>query len=326
MPFHPVLLVAFAAAAAGCAPLLPETQPERALVRDVSRVVDVRASAGWVVDEAELLQALPDAMKAACQVPELHRKRALTWLDDAIAERGGDVAAMWKVKDRDLDAVGDLLLLTRTRQLLGRADEWARTGRCPFWLEPAVGFAGVHTNAGRLFVTVEGGGRFLQEFFHGAVKYGGGGGGRLLVGYGFAETWALSTGLEFGGSARFTNLQLGEQNEFPDLVGLAAAPVVLRWQFGLTAHAEIEGGRIAYVDSAMADPTARQVDVQFDWGWRAGLAIGGSYIRFNRGVIPKFAVALTVDHVPSREGKPSLTQLGIGLRTGFELSRWTRFR
>lgn len=316
-----LLLVVFIAHGA-CAPVLPHGQPDRALVRDVERIVDVRGRVGWLVDESEILAALPDTMKSVCQVPPQARRAALDWLDEKIDEHGGDIDLVWRERGKNLGKVDKLLLLTRTRVLLSRANEWARLGRCPFWLEPTMQFRGVHAQGWRFFATIEGGGRFTEEFALGTVRYGGGGAGRLLAGYSFGENWALSTGLEFGGTARFTNLQLGEQSELPELVGLGAAPVVFRWQFGLTAHMELEAGPIAYIDEATADQVMREVKVQFDWGYRVGAALGGTYVRLNRGVVPKFAVFVTVDHVPGTSGQLSLTQISIGARTGLDLSHW----
>jgi hypothetical protein len=294
-------------------------------VRDVARVVDVRSRVGWLVDETELLGIMPDALKSACQVPESDRLAALAWLDRAVASHGGDVAAAWRARGKDLDEVEDLLLYTRTRLVLERTEEWIRAGRCPFWLEPSPRFRGVHTQMGRFFLTLEGGGRFVEEFALGAVKYGGGGSGRLLGGYGIKETWALSLGVEVGGSARFTNLALGEQSDLPELVGFAVLPVVARWQFGLVAFAEAEVGPMAYLDQGSADPVTGEVQASFDRGVHAGIAVGGSYLRLQRGVMPRFAIALTVDYVPAVGGRPALTQIGIGARTGIDIARWASF-
>ena len=204
------------AVAGGCAPVFPQDPVERALVRDLTRVVDVRSRVGgWLVDETEVLGALPDAMRSVCQVDRGKRQLSLGWLDGQIVEQGGDVAARWRERGKDLDDVDVLLRLTRTRLLLRRASEWADLGRCPFWLEPSPDFAGVNTQGERFILTVEGGGRFTPEFILGEVKYGAGGGGRVLVGYGFRERWSLSTGFEMSSSARFSSLQLGEQSELP---------------------------------------------------------------------------------------------------------------
>jgi hypothetical protein len=269
---------------------------------------------------------LPDVMKSACQVTAEDREAAAVWLDRYIAELGGpDVEAAWRAREKDLGKVETLLLVTRTRLLLGRAIDWAKQGRCPFWLEPTPDFHGVHTQDYRFIATLEGGGRVTQEYALGSVRFGGGGSGRLLIGYGFAEGWGLSTGLEFGGGARFTNLQLGEQSEFPQLVGQAVAPFVLRRQLGRTTHAEVELGPMAFFDRGSADPVTRELELHFDWGTRLGFAIGGTYLRLQRGFIPKFAVAFTVDFVPAVMDQPGLTQLGIGLRTGIDFSRWRGF-
>jgi hypothetical protein len=310
---------------AGCMPRLPQDSTHRALVRDVARVVDVRSRVGWFIDESELEAVLPYAMKAACQTTAASRTASLRWLDQEIDAQGGDVAAAWRERNQELDKVEELLLLTRTRLVLARADDWVRHGRCPFWLEPTARFRGVHTQGHRLILTLEGGGRATQELSLGAVKYGGGGSGRLIVAYGIAESWALGVGAEVGGSARFTNLQLGQQSDLPELVGLVVAPVVLRWHFGLTAHAEIEAGPMAYIDRGSADPTTGRVEAHFDRGIHFGVAIGATYLRLQRGVIPKFAVSLTVDYVPGVDGQPGLTQIGVGARTGIDLSRWKRF-
>jgi hypothetical protein len=318
------ILVSIAVAA--CAPALPPHPVQRALVRDVTRVVDVRTRVGgWLIDESEIIGALPDALRSVCQVRPEVRQSSLAWLDREIEVAGGDVAARWRDRGRDLEEVEDLLRLTRTRLVLRRAGEWADQGRCPFWLEPSDDFAGVNTQGSRFLVTLEGGGRFTPEFALGHVKYGGGGSGRLLVGYGFAEDWSLSLGIEAGGSARFTNLQLGQQSDLPSLAGLGVLPVVLRWHFGLSTFGELEAGPMGYFDEGSADPITGSVVAQFDRGLHFGVALGAIYLRLERGILPKFSFSITVDHVPGRDGKATLTQLGIGLRTGIDISRWRRF-
>lgn len=322
----PQFLAALIVVLLGCGPVLPRKPPQRALVRDVERVVDVRGNVGWFIDESEIQAVLPDVMKSFCQVPVEERQEALAWVDRQIVVLGGpDVVAAWVAHGKKLGRVEDLLLATRTRMLLARATEWANQGRCPFWLEPTARFHGVHTQDHRFIATIEGGGRVTQEIALGRVRFGGGGSGRILAGYGFAEGWGLTGGLELGGGARFTNLALGEQSEFPQIVGQAAAPVVLRRQLGLTTHAELEAGPLAYFDRGSADPSTREVKLHFDWGLRFGAAIGGTYLRLHRGFIPKFAVAFTVDWVPAMGEQPGLTQIGLGLRTGLDFSRWYGF-
>ena len=312
--------------ALACAPVWPQHPAERALVRDLTRVVDVRTRVGgWLIDETELLIAVPDAMRSVCQVERAHREAASAWLDQQIAAEGGDVGKRWREKGKDLDDVAKLLRLTRTRLVLRRAGEWADLGRCPFWLETSPSFAGVNTQGGRFILTVEGGGRFTPEFILGEVKYGAGGGGRVLGGYGLGENWSLSTGFELSSSARFSNLQLGEQSELPEIILIAAVPIVWRVHLGLSTFLELETGAMGYFDEGSADPTTGKVAARFNQGLHLGVALGAAYLRLERGFIPKFAFAVTLDHVPGRDGRPTITQLGIGLRTGIDLSRWKSF-
>jgi hypothetical protein len=312
--------------ALACAPAFPNDPVERALIRDLTRVVDVRSRVGgWLIDETEVTGAMTDALRSVCQVPINHRLAAQTWLNQRIIEEGGDVAARWRELGRDLDRVDELLRHTRVRLLLTRAAEWQDQGRCPFWLEPSPNFAGVNTQGGRWIFTVDGGGRFTTEYALGSVKYGGGGGGRLLLGYGFAELWSVAFGLELGGSAKFTNLQLGEQSEFPELVGFGVVPMVLRWHFGLSTFSELEVGPMAYLGEGSADPITGRVSGKLDRGIHVGLGVGASYLRLERGLVPKFTFSVTVDHIPGRAGAPTLTQIGFGVRTGIDLSSWKRF-
>ena len=319
-------LTGVASAAAGCAPVLPDEPVDRALIRDLTRVVDVRTRVGgWLVDETEVLGALPDAMRSICQVDRGRRLQAGAWLETEIAANGGDVAARWRERGKDLDEVERLLRLTRTRLLLRRASEWADLGRCPFWLEPSPAFAGVNTQGDRFILTVEGGGRFTPEFILGEVKYGAGGGGRILVGYGFGERFSLSFGFEMSSSARFSNLQLGEQSELPEIVLIGALPLVFRWTLGLSTFLELETGPMGYFDEGSADPIDAEVAARFHRGLHLGIALGATYLRLERGFIPRLSFAVTVDHVPGGAGRPTITQLGIGIRTGIDLSRWKRF-
>lgn len=313
------------AVVAACRPPYPVEQPQRALVRDLSRVVEIKQGVGWIVDEWEIERAVPDALKSVCQVPREARTLALAWLDETIAERGGDVATVWRARGKKLGKVDELLFFTRIRLLLQRAEQWAAQGRCPFWVETTPAFPGVQTQGHRFLVTLEGGGRVTGELALGRVKYGGGGSGRLLGGYAFGEDWALTMGPEFGGDARFTNLELGQAREFPELVAFASWPVVLRWQFGLSAHAEIEAGPLAYFDQASTNEAGTRVNARYYGGIHSGVALGGTYLRLARGVLPKFSVAVTVDVIPAVNGHAALTQIGIGLRTGVDVSRWYDF-
>lgn len=311
-------------AVAGCAPALPQRPIQRALVHDVQRIVDVRTSVGWIIDDTELQSLLPDALKSACQTPSDDRLEALAWLDAEIAAKGGDVAEVWRARGRKLGAVDDLLLLTRARLLLGQADQWVRQGKCPFWMEPTPRFAGIQTHRNRWVLTLEAGGRVVQAFAVGKVRYGGGGSGRVLIGHGIGEEWILSVGPELGGDAMLTKLELGQVNEFPALSAFLAIPVVVRWRFDLAKHVEAELGPVSYVNRASASASGN-VSAHYHTGVRTGVALGGTLLRLGRGFVPKFSIAATVDLIPAAGGSAALTQVGIGLRTGVDLSSWREF-
>jgi hypothetical protein len=302
-----VLLVA-----AACGPTLPQQPIQRALVRDVARVVDVRQKVGWLVDDVEVEAVLPDALKSACHVEEVHRTAAMSWLDGEIARRGGPPEEAWRRAGKDLSKLEDLLLAVRTRLVLARADEWVRKGKCPFWIEPDPNFDGFHVLGRRWIVGAEAGGRFIVGAEKGIVGYGAGGAGRLLGGYGINDRTSLFLGLEAGGGARFTDVPLGEKTPIPDFVAIVALPVIGRYTFGLSGFVEAETGAMAYLN---------QVEAKVEPGFRGGLAVGGSYLRMKRGLLPRFTFAITIDHAPGWGGASTVTQVSAGLRAGFDLSR-----
>ncbi len=309
----------------GCAPALPQVPAERALVRDIARVVDVATRTGWEFDDLEIEEAAPNALKAACQTPEQSRTEAIAWVARRVDLLGGEPAALWRARDRDLGAIEELLFWSRVERLLTETDDRVRKGKCPFWLESSPNFKGVHTSAHRYLLSVEGGGRFTMERAVGQTRYGGGGSGRLLAGRTFDDRFALLFGVEFGGDARFTNLKLGQVEEFPELAAVAAAPLVGRWDFGLSTHVEVEVGPLLFIDRATADEKLGIVDAGAVPGIRFGAGIGGKYLRIQQGVIPRFTFAFTVDLIPSDNGRPTLVQLGFGARTGLDVSSWKAF-
>jgi hypothetical protein len=318
-------MLALALAMIGCAPALPQVPVERALVRDIARVVDVKTRTGWEFDDLEIEEAVPNALKAACQTPEPSRTQAIAWVARRVDLLGGEPAALWRARDRDLGAIEELLFWSRVQRLLIEADLRVRNGKCPFWLESSPNFKGVHTSTGRYVLSVEGGGRFTMERAVGQTRYGGGGSGRLLAGRAFDEGFSLLFGVEFGGDARFTNLKLGQVEEFPELAAIAAAPIVGRWDVGLSTHFEAEVGPLLFIDRATADEQLGIVDAGAVPGIRFGLGFGGKYLRIQPGVIPRFTFAFTVDLIPADNGRPTLVQLGFGARTGLDFSNWKAF-
>lgn len=295
-----------------CAPTLPQEPVTRALVRDVERVVDVRQRVGWVVDETEIEAVLPDVLMSACRVEPATRAAGLAWLDGEVALRGGSPAEAWLRAGKNLDKIEDLLLLSRARLVLARADEWVRAGKCPFWMEPSPRFDGVQVVANRWILGAEAGGRFIVGQENGVSGFGAGGGGRVLGGYGFGERNSLFLAVEAGGGARFTKVPIGERATIPDFLAIVAVPVVGRRTFGLSGFVEAEVGFMAYLNN---------VEARVEPGFRAGVALGGTFVRLKRGLLPRFAFAVAMDHAPGwGSDHMTLTQLSAGLRAGFDLT------
>jgi len=303
---RPLVLLAVSV---GCAPLLPTEDPvQRALVRDVARVVDTRTQTGWLVDDLEVRAVLSDALDSACRVAPQSRSASLAWLDARIDDAGGDPARLWREADEDLGAVDDLLLLRRTRQVLREADTWARDGKCPFWLEPEPEFRGLQGFAGAWLLAAETGGRFYVQWDAGKPGFGGGGGARLLFGRGLSDRTTLIGGLEVGGAGRFTDIRFGERVEVPEVVLVAAVPLAVR-RHGLSDHFEVELGPMGYVN---------QLRGEVQLGGRVGVGYGVSRLTL-RGLLPGVTFAVNYDFVPAANGFASVHQIGAGLRAGVAL-------
>lgn len=296
----------------GCAPFLPSQPAERALIRDVGRVVDVRQKVGWVVDEDEITAVLPDVLRSACRVDEATRAAGLRWLELEIARRGGPPEAAWRREGKRLDRIEELLFFSRSRLVLARADAWVREGKCPFWLEPDPKFDGIQVTGRRWIAGAEAGGRLIVGSESGVAGFGAGGGGRLLGGYGLDERHSLFLALEGGGGARFTSVPVGERATIPDFLAIFAVPAVGRRTFGHSGFVEAELGFMAYFN---------QVAARIEPGFRAGVGVGGLYLRLKRGLIPRFTFGVTVDHAPGWGSGSVITQVSAGLRAGFDLSR-----
>jgi hypothetical protein len=294
-----------------CAPVLPREPVERALVRDVERIVDVRQRVGWLVDDVEITEALPDAITSACSVDDRQRAASLAWLDTEIARLGGSPVLAWQKAGKDLSKIDDLLLMSRTRLLLARADDWARAGKCPFWIEPNPAFRGVQVLGHRFILGVEAGGRVGVGLENARWGFGAGGSGRVLGGYGVTERAQLFLALEGGGAARFTKVPIGERATIPDFLAIFAVPVVGRYGFGRSTFVEAEAGMMSYLN---------QVEGKIELGLRAGVGVGGSYLRLKRGPLPRFSFGVSVDHAPGGGSRPSVTLLSAGFRAGFDLS------
>jgi hypothetical protein len=295
-------------AAAACAPALPQQPIQRALVRDLARVVETRDQIGWFVDDYEMRQAMPEVMDSVCRVDPAEREAALAWLDERMSEYGGSAKAAWLRADKDLDAIPHPLLLERTRTLLRYGHESALEGKCPFWLEPEPDFDGRQDLVGNVMVAAEYGGRFYAQYEGNKPGLGGGGTLRVLAGLGVHERLTVLTGIEAGGAGRFTDIQYGERVEVPAFLIFANTPLIFRFH-DLSTYYEIEAAMVTYTN---------QLRGITQFGGRIGGGIGVLRTVLS-GVLPGLTLSANFDYVPAQNGLPAVRQLGAGIRGVFIL-------
>ncbi|HEU0034680.1 MAG TPA: hypothetical protein VFQ53_28845 [Kofleriaceae bacterium] len=283
----------------------PKEPTERALFRDLERQVTVNATTGWGVDRLEIEGMLEAALDSVCRVDPLARRALRDWLDGEIARLGGPVEAAWKQRGKRMSKVDDLLVLTRVRLLLERAD--AMAGDCPFWIEPELPFRGRQISEHRFQITFGGGGKAIAVQQGEDVDFNAGGAGRLLFGRSFGEGHALYTGLEVGGNAAFPKDATGTRSSI-ELAADVVVPAVYRRTF-TNSYVELEAGWLGRT-------------TERDWGHvehgvHVGVAFGARALR-TRFVFPGAAIGLSWERVflPDEE---DLIFVKVGARVAFDL-------
>jgi hypothetical protein len=299
---HPlVLLAALAACARFPAPAEPSA---RALFRDLERQVTVAAATGWGVDRLEVEAKLPSALDSSCRVDPLTRRLLRGWLDDRIAALGGPVEQAYRARGKDLALVDELLVVSRVRMVLVRAEEVAAD--CPFWLEPEQPFRGRQISQQRWQLTFGGGGKAIVIHQGDRLDGSFGGAGRLLIGRTFAGGSGLYTGVELGGNATFPKDPSGARTQLAigfDLV----VPVMVRYTL-TSAYFELEAGWVGRA-------TERDWGA-IDHGVHLGAAVGARALR-TRFVFPGVAFGVSWERL--FVAGADLTTLKLGLRVAFDL-------
>ena len=297
---HLVLLV-LAACARRPVPVEPSAN---ALYRDLEREVTVAAATGWGVDRIEIDKLIESALDSTCRVDPLTRAQLRSWVDDAIAQRGGPVEEAWRRSGKKLSAVDDLLVLTRVRLVLVRAEELALD--CPFWLEPEQPFRGRQISDGRWQLSFGGGGKGIATQQGSRLDISAGGSGRLLIGRTFAGGDALYAGLDAGASASFPKDESGERTSLV-LGADVVAPVVYRRTL-TNAYLEFEAG---WLGRATENDWS-----SIDHGVHVGAAFGARALR-TRFLFP--GVALGISWERSFVPGDDLITLKVGARAAFDL-------
>jgi hypothetical protein len=282
----------------------PKEPSERALFRDLERQVTVTGATGWRVDKFEVDSLVNAAMDSACRVDALDRRGLLAWLDAEIQRLGGPVEVAYGKRGKRLSAVEDLLVLTRVRKLLARADELALD--CPFWLEPERPFKGRQISDGQWLLSFGGGGKGTLSIQGDSTDLKFGGAGRLLLGRMFSDERGLFAGVEAGASAAFPKNAMGERESLELGVDLVT-PIVYR-RVLLNSYYELEVG---YLGRA----TERDWS-DFDHGVHAGFAIGARGLR-TRFVFPGAAIGISWERT-FLDGDDQTT-IKIGARVAFDL-------
>lgn len=258
----------------------PQEPSERALFRDLERQVTVTAATGWGVDRLEIEKIVETALDSMCRVDPLARRGLMTWLEGEEARLGGPVEAAWKQRGRKLKYVGDLLVVTRVKRLLARAEELA--GDCPFWVEPELPFAGRQISEHKFQLTFGGGGKGIALQQGDKVDASAGGAGRVLLGRMLNDGHGIYAGVEVGGSAGFPKDAMGNRTAL-ELAADVVVPIVYRRTF-TNSYTEVEAGWLGR-------STERDWG-DFDHGVHVGVAFGARALR-TRFVFPGAAFGIS---------------------------------
>src|SRR5262245_21062975 len=133
-------LVAWLVLGGACSQTLPPETASSALYRDLQRMVRVRQTTpGWRIDRVAIQGLEGDTLDSVCHTTPDTRARTLAWIDQQMAQRGGNVEEAWRRAGKSFANLGVLLELSRIRMLLVDAD--AKAARdCPFWMQPTPSF------------------------------------------------------------------------------------------------------------------------------------------------------------------------------------------
>ncbi len=295
------LLVALLAT--GCGPM-PQDPVERALYDDLRLLVRTREATEWLIDDYEIQAIAPNVLRSVCQVDAPQREGLRQWLSAQILAQGGPAEQAWVRNGGDLGAISQLLSLERTLMVL----EWSEgelAHRCPFFLVPQADFGGVHSNAHRWVLLAEsagGGAAYLRD---GALRFGGGGSARLLIGRGLNASWSLATGAEFGGGGAFSI-------DDPDNPSLSASAFVA-WPWLLRYRHE---NQVFDIDLAAISTFDTQ---RFEWPPGGRISLGAGIITPRIGsFMPTVVLQVGYELHPPAKDRGYWHGLRLGTRIGVD--------
>ncbi len=293
----------FIALLTGCASTLPPDPIERALYVDTLTVVRSQVRGEWTVDRVAIDSITPGVAWSVCQVAPERRAGLTTWIDGEIAKEeqrlGGSAEVGWKRAGRDLDEVEALLELQRVRAALASV----REGDCPFWLEADPEFRGTQGDAERLVLLLESRGQVALNIRNdGSLRFSGGGAGRVLVGYGFSDSFTLATGFEIGGAGRFD-----QEGEVSAVLG-GAVPILFRFA-DASEIIDLELAAVTFLEGARGIPP----------GIRAAVAFGFLTPRVGGAFSPSALFWFGYEYHPRRGADDPFHVIAIGTRIGVDV-------
>ena len=290
------------AAAVGCSAcsVLPKPPPQRALYSDLRQIVDTRQRVGWVIDRAEIDDAIPNALQSVCAVEEEQRLDLLDWFDKRITAAGGPSQAAYQ-RTGSLTGLAEVMTLERMRALLEAADERAAQD-CPFWMKPDPNFAGVQGDAHKFVMIAESMGRLSLLVAPDEVLVGAGGALRVIPAYGVTDRVTLGMGVEVGG---FGSLSQSGEGQRLNARPLGGVPLLVRlhddtwlYDFELTPIFQ-------YYQSAISWPP----------GLRGAFALGIGAVRIG-SILPVAMAYVGYEYQPAFEDLTRTHALSVGTRIG----------
>ena len=282
--FTPLIIACAVLAGFACGGAIPPGPAAGALHRDLERLVELSDTEGWTIDRVEVDESLPAALMSVCRTTEQTRAALVSWLDAQIESLGGPVREAYEARGRKLDAVKDLLTVTRIRMLLAKSIEQSAAD-CPFWIHANSGFQGRQILDDRFVLSVGGGGKVILVRQLGDTDLNFGGAGRVLLGRGIGRHATLFAGVEIGGSAGFPRDGRDERGPLAIVIDVVA-PLVYRHRL-VNSYWELEAGYVAHITEGEDKPAH---------GLHLGIALGGSAAR-RRWVFPGVAFGVSYERI-----------------------------
>jgi hypothetical protein len=295
------LLAPLALASLGACATLPQDPEERALYVDLRRVIEGESRTQWLVDRVELEEIANPVLRSTCQARPAKRLALRAWLDERILAEGGPAREAYR-ETKSLDGLEETLSLERVRLALDYGQ--AHLDDCPFWLEPDADFRGVHADTDRFILLAESNSGASLTINNKRSRPGGGGSGRVMVGWGVSDGLTLATGAEFGGRGL---LSTRPEDDALSTLFTAGIPLLARF-YDVTSVYDLEVAAVAFSPTRSIEPR---------YGGRAVFAAGVTTVRLG-AFMPLAMLQVAYDVYPSSQGEPLTHIVQLGTRVSLD--------